>query len=197
MELVCSLPYFLADPVDRMRGPGVFHKSLEALHRLNRVGYGAPGSDLQLHLMYNPGGAYLPPQQGVLEDRFQRELKGRYGIAFNRLYTLLNMPIGRFKEYLKGSRNYERYMGKLKASFNPATVTGLMCRNLLSVSWEGRLFDCDFNQALDLPLTADLPQTIWEFNLPSLEHRTIHLDDHCYGCTAAAGSSCGGNLAEN
>jgi len=107
------------------------------------------------------------------------------------------MPIGRFKGYLEGSGNYERYLGKLEASFNPATVTGLMCRSLLSVSWEGRLFDCDFNQALDLPLTADLPQTIWEFNLPSLEHRTIHLDDHCYGCTAAAGSSCGGNLAEN
>ena len=107
------------------------------------------------------------------------------------------MPIGRFKGYLEGSGNYERYLGKLEASFNPATVTGLMCRSLISVSWEGRLFDCDFNQALDLPLTADLPQTIWEFDLPSLEDRIIQLDDHCYGCTAAAGSSCGGNLVGN
>ena len=197
VELVCSLPYFLADPVDRLRGPGVFDKSLEALRRLNRVGYGAPGSELQLHLMYNPGGAYLPPEQGALEDRFQRELQDRHGITFNRLYTMLNMPIGRFKGYLEGSGNYERYLGKLEASFNPATVTGLMCRSLLSVSWEGRLFDCDFNQALNLPLAADLPQTIWEFDLPSLEDRIIQLDDHCYGCTAAAGSSCGGNLVGN
>lgn len=197
VELVCSLPYFQEDPVDRLRGPGVFRKSLEALHRLNRVGYGAGDSGLKLHLMYNPGGAYLPPEQGDLEDRFQREMKERYGIDFNQLYTLLNMPIGRFKEYLEKSSNYERYMGKLAAGFNPATVTGLMCRNLISVSWEGRLFDCDFNQALNLPLAAGLPQTIWEFDLPSLETRPINLGDHCYGCTAGVGSSCGGCLARD
>jgi radical SAM/Cys-rich protein len=194
VELVCSLPYFQEDPVDRLRGPGVFLKSLEALRRLNRVGYGREDSHLALHLMYNPAGAYLPPEQGPLEDRFQQELKKRYGIDFNRLYTLLNMPIGRFKEYLEKSSNYERYLGKLAAGFNPATVAGLMCRNLISVSWEGRLFDCDFNQALNLPLAEGLPQTIWDFDLPSLEHRPINLGDHCYGCTAAAGSSCGGCL---
>ncbi len=196
VELVCSLPYFQEDPVDRLRGPGVFQKSLEALRRLNRVGYGRPDSDLKLHLMYNPAGAYLPPEQGALEDRFQQELKRRYDIDFNRLYTLLNMPIGRFKEFLEKSRNYERYMGKLAAGFNPATVTGLMCRNLISVSWEGRLFDCDFNQALNLPLAEGLPQTIWDFDLPSLEGRPINLGDHCYGCTTGGGSSCGGCLAE-
>jgi len=197
VELVCSLPYFLEDQVDRLRGPGVFRKSLEALRRLNRVGYGVRGSGLQLHLMFNPAGAYLPPEQGPLEDRFQRELKERYGIDFNRLYTLLNMPIGRFKEYLEKSRNYDRYMGKLAAGFNPNTVIGLMCRTLISVSWEGRLFDCDFNQALNLPLAEGLPQTIWEFDLPSLEHRPIRLGDHCYGCTAGVGSSCGGCLAKD
>ncbi len=196
VELVCSLPYFQEDPVDRLRGAGVFRKSLEALRRLNRVGYGREDPDLELHLMYNPAGAYLPPEQGALEDRFQQELKRRYDIDFNRLYTLLNMPIGRFKEYLEKSSNYECYMGKLAAGFNPATVAGLMCRNLISVSWEGRLFDCDFNQALNLPLDAGLPQTIWDFDLPSLERRPINLGDHCYGCTAGVGSSCGGCLAE-
>ncbi|MCX5889296.1 MAG: arsenosugar biosynthesis radical SAM protein ArsS [Deltaproteobacteria bacterium] len=194
VELVCSLPYFQKDPVDRLRGPGVFRKSLEALRRLNRLGYGREDSNLELHLMYNPAGAYLPPDQGPLEDRFQQELKKRYDIDFNRLYTLLNMPIGRFKEYLEKSSNYERYMGKLAAGFNPDIVSALMCRNLISVSWEGRLFDCDFNQALNLPLAAGLPQTIWDFDLPALSHRPINLGDHCYGCTAAAGSSCGGCL---
>ncbi|MFI5355324.1 MAG: DUF3641 domain-containing protein, partial [Desulfobaccales bacterium] len=197
VELVCSLPYFQEDPVDRLRGPGVFRKSLEALRRLNRVGYGVRDSDLQLHLMFNPAGAYLPPEQAALEDRFQHELKERYDIDFNNLYTLLNMPIGRFKEFLEKSRNYERYMGKLAAGFNPDTVTGLMCRSLISVSWEGRLFDCDFNQALDLPLAAGLPQTIWEFDLPKLAHRPIRLADHCYGCTTGGGSSCGGCLTAN
>jgi radical SAM/Cys-rich protein len=194
VELVCSLPYFLADQVDRLRGQGVFHKSLEALHRLNRVGYGVRDSGLIMHLMFNPAGAYLPPEQGPLEERFQREMKERYDIDFNHLYTLLNMPIGRFKEYLERSRNYERYMGKLAAGFNPHTLTGLMCRNLISVSWEGRLFDCDFNQALNQPLSEGLPQTIWEFDLPRLENRPIILGDHCYGCTASTGSSCGGCL---
>ncbi len=197
VELVCSLPYFQEDPVDRLRGPGVFRQSLEALRRLNRVGYGREDSHLALHLMYNPAGAYLPPEQGPLEDRFQQELKQRYDIDFNRLYTLLNMPIGRFKEYLEKSSNYERYMGKLAAGFNPATVTGLMCRNLISVSWEGRLFDCYFNQALNLPLAEGLPQTIWDFDLPVLARRPLNLGDHCYGCTAAAGSSCGGCLTKN
>ena len=196
VELVCSLPYYQADLVDRLRGAGVFQKSLEALRRLNRAGYGESDSDLKLHLMYNPAGAYLPPAQGELEELFRRELAGRYDIRFHQLYTLLNMPIGRFREFLEKSRNYERYMGKLVSGFNPATVAGLMCRTLISVAWDGRLYDCDFNQALDLPLLPGLPQTIWEFDLPALATRPIHLGDHCYGCTSGGGSSCGGKLVE-
>lgn len=194
MELICSLPYYQEDMVDRVRGPGTFQKSLEALRRLNSLGYGEPESALELHLMYNPAGAYFPPEQEALEQIFRRELEKRYGIRFHRLYTLLNMPIGRFKEYLQRSSNLDMYMGKLAASFNPATVAGLMCRTLISVSWDGRLYDCDFNQALDLPLEEGLPQTIWEFDLPTLENRPIRLADHCYGCTAGTGSSCGGKL---
>jgi radical SAM/Cys-rich protein len=195
VELVCSLPYFQEDMVDRLRGTGVFQKSLEALRRLNRLGYGEEGSGLQLHLMYNPAGAFFPPEQGPLEERFRRELANRYSIRFHHLYTLLNMPIGRFKEYLQQSSNYEHYMGKLVSVFNPATVGGLMCRNLISVSWEGRLYDCDFNQALEMPLAEGWPQTIWEFDLKALATRPIRLDDHCYGCTAGHGSSCGGAVA--
>ena len=195
VELVCSLPYFQEDLVDRLRGEGAFQKSLEALRRLNRLGYGED-PDLELHLMYNPAGAFFPPEPGPLEAVFRRELESRYGIRFHSLYTLLNMPIGRFKEYLERSSNYDGYMGRLMASFNPATVPGLMCRHLLSVAWDGRLFDCDFNQALDLPLDAGLPQTIWEFDLPALDNRRIILEDHCYGCTAGLGSSCGGRLVE-
>lgn len=194
VELICSLPYFQEDPVDRLRGHGTFKKSLEALRRLNRLGYGQKDSELKLHLMYNPAGAYLPPEPGPLEDLFRRELTARHEVHFHHLYTLLNMPIGRFKEYLQKSGNYRRYLDKLMTGFNPFTVAGLMCRHLISVSWEGRLYDCDFNQALDLPLGPGLPQTIREFDLPALTARPIHLDDHCYGCTAGTGSSCGGRL---
>ncbi len=195
VELVCSLPYFQEETVDRLRGAGVFQKSLEALRLLNRLGYGQEDSELRLHLMYNPAGAYFPPEQGPLEERFRRELFSRHCIRFHHLYTLLNMPIGRFKDYLHKSSNYERYMGKLASGFNPATVGGLMCRKLISVSWEGRLYDCDFNQALGLPLAQGLPQTIWEFDLSALSTRAIRLDDHCYGCTVGHGSSCGGAVA--
>ena len=195
VELICSLPYYQQEMVDRVRGPGAFFKSLEALHRLNRLGYGCEGSNLELHLMYNPGGAFFPPAQKPLEDLFRRELAQRHEIHFHRLYTLLNMPIGRFQDYLRKSRNYEGYMGKLLASFNPATVSGLMCRSLLSVSWDGCLFDCDFHQALNLPLIPGLPQTIGEFDLQTLATRPIRLEEHCYGCTAGTGSSCGGSLA--
>jgi radical SAM/Cys-rich protein len=196
VELICSLPYYQQEMVDRLRGPGTFEKSLEALRLLNRLGYGLEGSDLELHLMYNPAGAYFPPPQGPLEDLFRWELGHRYNLYFHRLYTLLNMPIGRFQDYLLRSSNYESYMGKLMASFNPATVSGLMCRSLISVAWDGRLFDCDFHQALNLPLLPGLPQTLGEFDLQSLARRPIRLEEHCYGCTAGSGSSCGGSLAE-
>jgi radical SAM/Cys-rich protein len=195
VELICSLPYYQQEMVDRVRGPGAFFKSLEALRRLNSLGYGQAGSDLELHLMYNPGGAFFPPGQKPLEDLFRRELAQRHEIHFHHLYTLLNMPIGRFQDYLRKSSNYESYMGKLLASFNPATLSGLMCRSLLSVAWDGRLFDCDFHQALDLPLLPGLPQTLEEFDLQALASRPIRLAEHCYGCTAGAGSSCGGSLA--
>lgn len=195
VELVCSLPYYQEGMVDRLRGPGVFRKSLEALRRLNDLGYGEEGSGLVLNLMANPSGAYLPAPQVQLEDLFRRELQRRHGLRFNRLYTLTNMPIGRFQEFLTRSQNYDRYLHKLASSFNPATLPGLMCRHLISVSWEGRLHDCDFHQALSLPLEQGLPQHISDFDLSVLRNRPIRLADHCYGCTAGSGSSCGGNLA--
>jgi radical SAM/Cys-rich protein len=194
VELICSLPYYQQEMVDRVRGPGAFKKSLEALRRLNRLGYGQAGSDLELHLMYNPGGAFFPPAQKPLEELFRRELAQRHEIHFHRLFTLLNMPIGRFQDYLRKSSNYDSYMGKLLSSFNPATVSGLMCRSLISVSWDGRLYDCDFHQALNLPLIPGLPQTLGEFDLETLATRPIRLEEHCYGCTAGSGSSCGGRI---
>jgi radical SAM/Cys-rich protein len=197
VELVCSLPYYQEETVDRLRGAGTFQRSLEVLKGLNRLGYGQPGSELKLHLMFNPAGAFLPPEQGPLEEIFRRELARHFDVRFHNLYTLLNMPIGRFREFLERSGNLDRYMNRLMAGFNPATVPALMCRNLISVAWDGRLYDCDFNQALDLPLEEGLPQTIWDFDLPALTQRPIRLGDHCYGCTAGIGSSCGGSLAEN
>jgi radical SAM/Cys-rich protein len=194
VELVCSLPYYQEDPVDRLRGPGVFNKSLTALRRLNDLGYGDEDSGLKLNLMFNPSGAYFPAPQQQLEDLFRRELSRRHGIRFHHLYTLLNMPIGRFQDFLTRSKNYERYMTKLVGSFNPATVPDLMCRHLISVSWEGHLYDCDFHQALSLPLEEGLPQHIRDFDLAALKNRRIRLADHCYGCTAGGGSSCGGSL---
>lgn len=194
VELVCSLPACEQEQVDRLRGAGVFQKSLAALRRLNDLGYGQEGSDLILNLMANPAGAYFPPHQLELESRFRQELLQRHGLRFHRLFTLLNRPIGRFLEFLQRSNNYSRYLNRLAGSFNPATVPGLMCRHLVSVAWDGRLFDCDFNQALNLPLVAEVPQTIHDFDLEILKNRRIRLDDHCYGCTAGGGSSCGGCL---
>jgi radical SAM/Cys-rich protein len=194
VELVCSLSYYQEDMVDRLRGPGVFQKSVEALRRLNELGYGEESSGLLLNLMSNPAGAYFPAPQQQLENFFRGELGRRHGIRFHRLYTLLNMPIGRFKEFLNRSNNYDRYMNKLIGSFNPATVPGLMCRYLISVSWEGKLYNCDFNQALNLPMEDGLPQHILDFDLTALKNRRIRLADHCYGCTAGGGSSCGGSL---
>ncbi len=163
IEVVSSLPYFLEQETDTQRGRGVFEKSIEALRRLNAVGYGMEGSGLVLDLVYNPVGAFLPPQSSIEAD-FKRELVNRYGISFNRLYTITNMPIRRFLDYLRRSGNEERYMRKLIEAFNPATVDGLMCRNLVSVAWTGRLYDCDFNQMLELGVAPELPQTIADFD---------------------------------
>lgn len=191
-EVIASLPYFLAEQTDAQRGRGVFERSLEAMRRLNERGYGVEGSGLTLNLVYNPAGAFLPPEQASIERDFRRELEARYGLTFNHLYTIANMPISRFLDYLRRSGNYERYMQKLIASFNPATIEGLMCRTLLSVGWDGKLYDCDFNQMLDLPLTETLPVHIAELDVSSLANRLIAIGPHCFGCTAGAGSSCGG-----
>jgi radical SAM/Cys-rich protein len=192
IEVVSSLPYFLEQQTDAQRGRGVFEKSIEALRRLNVIGYGVEHSGLILNLVYNPLGAYLPPPQQSIEADFKRELMNRYGISFNRLYTITNMPIRRFLDYLRRSGNEERYMRKLIEAFNPATVDGLMCRNLVSVDWTGKLYDCDFNQMLDLQVAPELPQTIADFDPEKFAARRIMTGSHCFGCTAGAGSSCGG-----
>ncbi len=188
-EVVCSLPYFLEQQTDAQRGNGVFEKSVEALKRLNAVGYGI-NEKLILNLVYNPVGAFLPPEQSAIEADFKRELKARYGIAFNNLFTITNMPIARYLDWLRRSENEEKYMQKLTSAFNPQTIDGLMCRNLISVDWRGNLFDCDFNQMLEL----NLPQTIFDFDFEKLKNRQIITADHCFGCTAGSGSSCGGTV---
>ena len=191
VEIVSSLPYFLQQQTDAQRGSGVFEKSIEALGRLNAVGYGIE-NDLILNLVYNPTGAFLPPAQAALEADFKREMKTRYDVSFNNLFTITNMPIKRFLAFLRRSGNEERYMRKLLDAFNPATVENLMCRNLVSVDWTGKLYDCDFNQMLDLGVEGEMPQTIAEFNPDKLKNRRIVTGAHCFGCTAGSGSSCGG-----
>lgn len=191
-EVVSSLPYYLEQQTDAQRGHGIFQKSIIALRRLNAVGYGVDGSGLVLDLVYNPVGAFLPPAQASIEADFKRELLSRHQITFNRLYTITNMPIKRFLDYLRRSGNEERYMRKLVEAFNPNTIDGLMCRNLVSVDWTGRLYDCDFNQMLDLGVAPELPQTIADFDPERFALRRIMTGSHCFGCTAGAGSSCGG-----
>jgi len=194
VEVVSSLPYFLEQQTDAQRGHGVFEKSIAALRRLNAVGYGV-GDGLILNLVYNPVGAFLPPAQSLIETDFKRELLVRYGVMFDHLYTITNMPIRRFLDYLRRSGNEERYMQKLVAAFNPGTVAGLMCRTLVSVDWTGRLYDCDFNQMLDLGIASPLLQTIADFDPALFANRPIMTGAHCFGCTAGAGSSCGGAVA--
>lgn len=194
VEVVSSLPYFQQTQTDAQRGTGVFEKSISALRRLNDVGYGT-SEKLKLNLVYNPVGAFLPPAQSAIEVDFKRELKSRYGIVFNNLFTITNMPIARYLDWLRRSGNESAYMTKLVNAFNPATLGGLMCRSMISVDWTGRLFDCDFNQMLELEPTDDASRTIFEFNAELLRNRTIATADHCYGCTAGAGSSCGGTVA--
>ncbi len=195
VEVIASLPCYLEANVDQQRGKGVYGRSIEALQQLNALGYGREETGLTLNLVYNPLGPTLPPPQADLEADYRRELAARFGIRFNHLYTITNMPISRFLDDLHRSGQYETYMETLITSFNPASVDGLMCRNLISVNWDGRLSDCDFNQMLDLPLEGAAPQTIQEFDLARLTRRQIVTGIHCYGCTAGAGSSCGGTLA--
>ncbi len=197
IEIVASLPCYLEANVDKQRGDRVFQRSLEALRRLNALGYGRPDSQLPLTLVYNPTGASLPPAQQRLEEDYRRELHSRYGIEFTRLFTITNMPISRFLADLLESGQYESYMRKLVDAFNPATIDGVMCRSMLSVDWQGNLFDCDFNQMLDLGVASPRATNILDLDdqsLNTLRHRSIVTGKHCFGCTAGAGSSCSGSL---
>ncbi len=193
VHIISSLPYFTKNRTDSQRGDGVFEDSIAALQELNAVGYGVEGTGLQLDLVFNPSGAYLPGDQASLEAEFKRQLKRRYDIVFNSLFAITNLPVARFLDYLVESGNYSQYMSELIDAFNPATVTGLMCRNTISVSWEGYVYDCDFNQMLDLKVAAK-SQHIDDFDMEALMGRDIVLNQHCYGCTAGAGSSCAGEI---
>lgn len=195
VEIVASLPYFLAQRTDAQRGAGVFDRSLDALRLLNDLGYGRNGTGLTLNLVYNPTGAFLPPAQAEIEAEYKTEMAKRYGIVFNHLYTITNMPISRFRHFLERSGNYARYMDRLTAAFNPAAAANVMCRSLVSVGYDGALYDCDFNQMLELPLGAGLPSHIRDLDAAALERREIVVGEHCLGCTAGAGSSCGGATA--
>ncbi|NUO03288.1 MAG: arsenosugar biosynthesis radical SAM protein ArsS [Saprospiraceae bacterium] len=193
VHIVSSLPHFSKTRTDAQRGDGVFEDSIAALQKLNAVGYGQEGTGLILDLVYNPSGAFLPGSQAGLEKEFKQHLKRRFGIEFNNLYAITNMPISRFLDYLLESDNYESYMETLVNAFNPATVANVMCRNTLSVSWDGYMHDCDFNQMLGLRV-AGTSTHIREFDFNALTNRAIVLNQHCYGCTAGSGSSCGGEV---
>ena len=197
VEVVSSLPYYQEFFTDAQRGSGVFRKSMEAMKRLNDVGYGVDGSGLVLNLVYNPVGPYLPATQAGLEADYKRELKAKFGLTFNSLYTMTNMPINRFRLHLDKSGQYEAYMEKLLAAFNPAAAENVMCRTLISVSHDGRIYDCDFNQMLEMDAVdgAGRPLTIFDFEFERVLSRPIRFDAHCLGCTAGAGSSCGGAVA--
>lgn len=194
VEITASLPCYTAENVDAQRGRGVFDKSIRALQHLNRLGYGMPGSELKLNLVYNPLGASLPPDQSCLETEYKRHLREHFSIEFHRLFTLTNMPIKRFADFLDRNEKRTDYMKLLIEHFNPAIVSGLMCRSLVSVGWDGVLYDCDFNQMLEIGMDG-LRLTVWDlesFNHLSGQH--IATASHCFGCTAGAGSSCGGAL---
>ncbi len=191
IEVVSSLPFYTQDRTDRQRGDGVFEDSIKALQMLNAVGYGMQGSLLQLNLVYNPAGAFLPPSQTMLEKEFKEALQKDFGITFNNLYAITNLPISRYLDYLIQSGNYEKYMSKLLAAFNPAAAANVMCRNTLSIGWDGFIYDCDFNQMLELKVDCN-SKHIADFNLIELSKRSIVVNQHCFGCTAGAGSSCGG-----
>jgi radical SAM/Cys-rich protein len=197
VEVVSSLPYYQQYFTDAQRGTGVFGKSIEAMRRLNAVGYGAERSGLTLNLVYNPVGPYLPAPQAALEADYKRELKAKFGLSFNRLFTITNMPINRFRLHLEKTGQLEAYLDKLAAAFNPAAAEGVMCRSLLSVGYDGRIYDCDFNQMLELSAGSrgGKPLSIFDFDFDAALGRRIAFGEHCLGCTAGAGSSCGGATA--
>jgi len=189
VEIIASLPSYAPKQTDSQRGDGVFEDSILALQHLNSLGYGKEGTGLLLNLIANPVGAFLPGNQRSLEVDWKRQLKRRYDIEFNNLYTITNMPISRFLDFLMRSGNLEAYMEKLVNAFNPAAIDGLMCRSTLSVGWDGRLYDCDFNQMLGMGLGPKSPKTIFEATLERLTNRVIQIGQHCFGCTAGSGSS--------
>jgi radical SAM/Cys-rich protein len=194
VELVCSLPCYTAENTDRQRGAGVFDKSIAAMRQLNAAGFGR--GELRLDLVYNPIGASLPPPQAELEGQYREELARNFGVVFDRLLTITNMPIARFANQLNSTGSHSAYMSLLVNHFNPATVDALMCRDLVSVGWDGRLYDCDFNQMLEIPLGARAASTIWDVDdVGTLAGARIATGSHCFGCTAGAGSSCGGAIA--
>lgn len=197
VEIIASLPCYTSANVDQQRGRGVFEKSIHALQLLNQLGYGLPGSKLSLNLVYNPLGASLPRAQEKLKADYKKQLRGQFGIRFHHLYTLTNMPIKRFTVYLAQNQMSERYMSLLVNHFNPSTVPHLMCRSLVSVGWDGKLYDCDFNQMLDIEMggPGGEPPTIRSLNsFTGLAGKRIATGSHCFGCAAGAGSSCGGSL---
>lgn len=194
VNVVSSLPYFSKSRTDSQRGDGVFEDSIKSLQQLNAVGYGMPDSGLQLDLVYNPSGAFLPSGQAELQAEFKSQLRRKYQIEFNNLFCITNMPISRYLEHLLQAGIYEEYMQKLLDAYNPSTISGLMCRNTISVSWDGYIYDCDFNQMLDLQVVGN-HQHINDFDFEGLSNRNIVLNQHCYGCTAGSGSSCGGEVA--
>jgi radical SAM/Cys-rich protein len=196
VELVCSLPCYSEENVDRQRGKGTFDLSIRALQRLNEIGYGQPGSDLLLNLVYNPVGPHLPPPQEQLEQEYKEKLSAEFGIVFNHLFCLTNMPITRYAKHLSLRNEYDRYKDLLEKNFNAATLDHLMCRNLISIGWDGSVYDCDFNQMLGLALTDTAGQNlnVASLTLEAVSTRRITVDDHCYACSAGSGSSCGGAL---
>ena len=194
VHVVSSMPHYTQGKTDKQRGDGVFNASIEALKMLNKVGYGMPRNDLKLDLVYNPSGAYLPGDQAALEKDFKKALDTDFGIQFNALFAITNLPISRFLDYLVASGNFEDYMYSLVDAYNPAAVAGVMCTNTLSVSWDGYLYDCDFNQMLGLKVAAKA-RHIKDYDTALLEGREVVISQHCYGCTAGAGSSCQGTVA--
>ncbi|MGE3714767.1 MAG: arsenosugar biosynthesis radical SAM (seleno)protein ArsS [Alphaproteobacteria bacterium] len=193
IQVVASLPCYLEDNVDKQRGKGVFGKSVSALQKLNSLGYGKEESGLKLHLVYNPIGTHLPPAQVELEIAYKKKLRDEFGIEFNQLFTITNMPIKRFAHMLERDGLMEQYMQLLIDNFNPQAAAGVMCSELVSIGWDGKIYDCDFNQMLDMPIGWN-PKTIWDITKLSELDKTIALANHCFGCTAGSGSSCTGAL---
>jgi radical SAM/Cys-rich protein len=193
VHVVSSMPHWTKGKTDKQRGSGVFDTSIKVLQDLNAIGYGMPNSKLKLDLVYNPSGAFLPSSQEALEMDFKQALRDDFNIEFNHLFTITNLPISRYLDYLIASDNYEDYMYKLVEAYNPAAVKNVMCRNTLSVSWDGWLYDCDFNQMLEMKVQSPV-QHIKDYNEEQLQKRHIRVSQHCYGCTAGAGSSCQGSV---